>query len=46
MNRMLTRRRAAEFWDPGVVKIGFLANFHAGLTYFHIFPQIFENRDF
>ena len=23
------------FWDPGVVKNGFLAKFHAGLTYFH-----------
>ena len=23
------------FWDPGVVKNGFLAKTHAGLTYFH-----------
>ena len=34
------------FWDPGVVRNGFLAKFHAGLTYFHIFSTFFENRFF
>ena len=30
-----------QFWDPGVVKNGFLAKFHAGLTYFHNFSMDF-----
>ena len=42
-------RRSAGFfklapgpiWDPGVVKNGFLAKFHAGLTYFHNFSMGF-----
>ena len=41
------------FWDPRVVKIGILAKFHAGLTYFHNFPTVvflkimtFENMIF
>ena len=29
------------FGDPGVVKIGFLAKFHAGLTYFYNCSMIF-----
>ena len=29
------------FWDPGVVKNGFLAKFHAGLTYLHKFSMYF-----
>ena len=32
------------FWGPGMVKIGFLAKYHAGLTCF--FDRFLENHDF
>ena len=36
-----------QFWEPGVVKNGFLAIFHAGLTYIHNFStDFFENHVF
>ena len=30
-----------QFWDPGVVRNGFLAKFHAGLTYLNTFSMDF-----